>query len=169
MDFTSVSGFVQTFLETQEDTHGEYVDLLIVLRPGGGGAPLHVHPHQEERFEVTDGVLDVYHSGTWHKVRAGEAVIVPPGTPDQFRNTSGDPVTLRCRLSPVLDFQDMNVAMMKLIDDGRVKSQRDLKSIVHSAMLLQRFPKSVRMLNPMYRWTTAGLATLGKFLGYSID
>ena len=55
------------------------------------------------------------------------------------------------------------------MDFTSVSAQRDFKSIVHSAMLLQRFPKSVKMLNPMYRWTKAGFATLGKLLGYSID
>jgi uncharacterized cupin superfamily protein len=63
MDFTPVSGFVQTFLVTQEQTHGQYVELEIVLEPGAAGAPLHIHPHKEERFEVKEGVVDVFQGG----------------------------------------------------------------------------------------------------------
>ena len=88
---------------------------------------------------------------------------------DQFKNTSARPAKLLCRISPVLDFQDMNVAVMKLIKDGKIRSQKDVKSIIYSSMVLQRFPKSLRMLNPTYRWTTSLFACMGKCLRYSID
>jgi quercetin dioxygenase-like cupin family protein len=169
MDFTAVSGFVQTFLVTQEETGGRYVELEIVLRPGAGGAPLHVHPGQEERFEVKEGVVDVFHGGAWHTLKAGDVAVVPPGMPDQFKNTSPRPARLLCRLSPALDFQDMNVAVMRLINEGKIKSQRDLKSIIYSSMVLKRFPESLRMLNPTYRWTTSLFALVGRALGFSID
>ena len=52
MDFTAVSGFVQTFVTSQEETGGSFVKLEIVLKPGARGAPRHVHMHQEEHFEV---------------------------------------------------------------------------------------------------------------------
>jgi len=168
MDFTAVSGFVQTFLTSQEETGGSFVELEIVLKPGSRGAPRHVHMHQEERFEVKEGVVDVFHSGAWHKLEAGQVAVVPPGMPDEFKNTSAKPATLLCRISPVLDFQDMNVTVMKLINDGKIRSQKDVRSIIYSAMVLKRFPKSLRMLNPMYRWTTSLFAWLGKCLGYSI-
>jgi len=44
-----------------------------------------------------------------------------------------------------------------------------MKSIIYSSMVLNRFPKSFRMLNPTYRWTTSFFAFMGKCLGYSID
>ena len=168
MDFTAVSGFVQTFLVTQDDTAGEFVELEIVLAPGAGGAPRHIHPHQEERFEVKEGVVDVFHGGTWHKLQPGDVAVVPPGMPDQFRNASAGPAKLLCRISPVLDFQDMNFTVMKLIKEGKIRSQKDLKSIIYSSMVLTRFPKSLRMLNPTYRWTTSLFSYLGKCLRYSI-
>jgi quercetin dioxygenase-like cupin family protein len=165
MDFTAVMGFVQTFLVSQEETNGRYVELEIVMKPGAGGAPLHIHPYHEERFGVKGGVVDVFHSGTWHKLKAGEVAVVPPGMPDQFKNTSDKPATLLCRVSPVLDFQDMNIAMMKLITDGKMKSQSDLKSIIYGAMVLKQFPKSVRVLSPTYRWTTSCFAFIESVWG----
>lgn len=169
MDFTAVMGFVQTFLVSEEETNGRYVELEIVMNPGGGGAPLHIHPYQEEVFEVKEGVVDVFHSGAWHKLIAGDVAVVPPGMPDQFKNTSSESATLFCRVSPVLDFQDMNVAIMRLVADGKIKSQGDLKSIIYAAMVLKQFPKSVRVLSPTYRWTTSSFAFVGRCLGYSID
>ena len=169
MDFTAVMGFVQTFVVTAEETDGRYAELEIVMNPGGGGAPLHVHPYQEEVFEVEEGVVDVFHSGAWHKLGAGDVAVVPPGMPDQFKNTSSESATLLCRVSPVLDFQDMNVALMRLVADGRIKSQSDPTSIIHAAMVLKRFPKSVRVLSPTYRWTTSALAFVGRRLGFSVE
>jgi hypothetical protein len=71
MDFTAVSGCVQTFLVTQEETGGSFVQLEIVLKPWAPGAPRHVHPHQEERFEVKEGVLDVFHMAHGISLRPG--------------------------------------------------------------------------------------------------
>ena len=169
MDFTAVAGVVQTFLVTQEETDGRYVEVEVVMDPGAGGVPRHVHPHQEERFEVTEGVVDVFHSGRWHKLAAGEVAVVPPGMPDQFKNTSDERATVVVRLSPALDFQDQCVASMKLIDDGRVRSQKDLRSLIHGSMLLKRYPESTRMLNPALRWTSSFFAFIGRCLRYSID
>ena len=126
MDFTVVSGFVQTSVTSQEETGGRFVELEIVLKPGARGAPRHVHTHQEERFEVKEGVVDVFHSGAWHKLEAGQVAVVPPGMPDESKNTSAKPATLLGRISPVLDFQDMNVTVMKLINDGKIRSQKDV-------------------------------------------
>jgi hypothetical protein len=95
--------------------------------------------------------------------------VVPPGMPDEFRNTTAKPVKLLCRVTPVLGFQDINVTVMRLINEGKIRSQKNVKSIIYSAMVLKRFPKSLRMLNFTYRWTTSLFAFLGKCLGYSID
>jgi hypothetical protein len=106
--------------------------------------------------------------GAWHQLGIGDVAGVPPGMPDEFKNTSAKPATLVCRISPVLDFQDMNVTVMNLVNEGKIRSQKDVKSTIYSAMGLKRFPKSLHMLNPMYRWTTPLFAFLGKCLGYSI-
>jgi hypothetical protein len=58
---------------------------------------------------------------------------------------------------------------MRLIKEGKIRSQKDLRSIIYSSMVLKRFPRSLRMLNPTYRWTTAFFAFTGKCLRYSID
>jgi len=54
---TSSIGRVEEPEPTQEETDGRYVEVEVVIDPGAGGAPRHVHPEQEERFEVTDGRL----------------------------------------------------------------------------------------------------------------
>ena len=52
-----VSGERITFRETAADTGGELLAIDLELRPDGHVPGMHVHPIQEERFEVTDGTM----------------------------------------------------------------------------------------------------------------
>ena len=73
--------------EQGSDGEGPYVALEMWVDPGGGVTP-HVHPTQEERFTALGGEAEVLTGRTWNRVRAGETVVVPPGTRHAFRNRS---------------------------------------------------------------------------------
>jgi hypothetical protein len=46
-----------TFLETARDTDGELLQMEYVAPPRSKGPTEHVHPRQEERYEVLSGAL----------------------------------------------------------------------------------------------------------------
>jgi quercetin dioxygenase-like cupin family protein len=46
------------FRETARDTGGELLSAELIVSPHGEN-PLHVHPHQEERFKALSGTLGV--------------------------------------------------------------------------------------------------------------
>ena len=50
-----VTGRKLVFLETANDTGGEYVLFETFVEPDGFVAAAHVHPFQEERFRVVEG------------------------------------------------------------------------------------------------------------------
>ena len=50
-----VTGERIVFRKTAADTGGALVLVECVVQPGGAVAAAHVHPHQEERFEVLRG------------------------------------------------------------------------------------------------------------------
>ena len=52
-----VSGERITFLRTAADTNGEMLAIELELTPDGHVPGMHVHPEQEERFEVLEGRL----------------------------------------------------------------------------------------------------------------
>ena len=52
-----VSGERITFLRTARDTGGERLEFELELTPDGHVPGAHVHPEQEERFEVLEGVM----------------------------------------------------------------------------------------------------------------
>jgi hypothetical protein len=68
-----------------------------------GGAPLppaHLHPSQDERFEVLEGAVRAIVDGAERRYAAGEAFDVPAGTPHQM---AGDgPARVRWLVRPAL-------------------------------------------------------------------
>lgn len=70
-------------------------------RPGRRTAE-HVHPAMEERYEVLDGVAAFRIAGVERTARAGETIVVPPGTPHLAWNPTNAVVRLRITMTPSL-------------------------------------------------------------------
>ena len=69
------------FQTLARDSAGELLRLDAFFAPGSRAWAMHVHPHQEERFEILDGSLR-FRVGRETKVaRAGDVIVVPAGTP----------------------------------------------------------------------------------------
>jgi len=76
-----VTGEKVVFRKTAHDTGGELVQADFYLPPGGFVAAEHIHPLQEERFEVVSGRLRGRVAGKELIAGPGEKVVVPAGTP----------------------------------------------------------------------------------------
>jgi quercetin dioxygenase-like cupin family protein len=73
-----VQGDSIVFRQTSQDTGGELKRGELVVSPGGSN-PLHVHPLQEEHFEVLTGTLGVQLGDQRRSLGEGGEVTVPPG------------------------------------------------------------------------------------------
>ncbi|HEY7593380.1 MAG TPA: cupin domain-containing protein [Actinophytocola sp.] len=62
------------------DTDGEVLEVEATWTGGGDLPPTHLHPSQDEHFEVTEGELRVLLDGTERRVAAGEVLDIPRGT-----------------------------------------------------------------------------------------
>ena len=80
-----VTGETFTFLETAEETGGEYVRIELRVRPRGFVAAPHIHPRIEETFEIRSGSFAFVVDGEERRVGAGEGATVPVGTPVLIR------------------------------------------------------------------------------------
>ena len=72
-----VSGEKITFIQTSADSDGELLEIELELSPYGAVPGAHIHPEQEERFEVVEGTM-AFRMGM-QKILAGpgEGVTVP--------------------------------------------------------------------------------------------
>ena len=118
-----VTGERMRFIETATDTDGEKVVVELTLAPTGFVAMPHVHPYQTERFEITEGTVN-FKLGREHVVaKAGDIVIVEPGTPHKFWNASGETARFITEVRPALQFERLIETMFSLAADGKTSKK----------------------------------------------
>jgi quercetin dioxygenase-like cupin family protein len=59
-------------------------DVVTELYPGGESA-IHIHPQQDEIYEVKEGEMQVYLDKDWRTLKSGERVTIPKGTITWFQ------------------------------------------------------------------------------------
>ena len=94
-----VTGETLVFRTTSADTNGERVVVETFVEPNGAVAAAHMHPAQEELFEVLGGELE-FRIGTQTIVaKPGDRVLVPAGRPTASATSATRPRTssARCR------------------------------------------------------------------------
>ena len=78
-------------------------DLLVMEAAYGGDGrlpPEHLHPRQEERFEVLEGAVRTIVDGAERRYEKGETFAVPAGTPHQM--TGDGPARVHWEVRPAL-------------------------------------------------------------------
>jgi mannose-6-phosphate isomerase-like protein (cupin superfamily) len=86
-------------LRVVDDTPDE---LLIesTWEPGGSPPPAHLHPAQDERFELREGHVTAIVDGVEHQIGPGETLEIPRGTPHKMWNARSAPATVIWRTRP---------------------------------------------------------------------
>jgi mannose-6-phosphate isomerase-like protein (cupin superfamily) len=70
---------------------------------GGDRGPAHVHPSQEERFEVVSGEYELLVEGEARLLRPGDSAVVPAGT--LHTGCSAEGAVLRITFTPALRWE----------------------------------------------------------------
>jgi quercetin dioxygenase-like cupin family protein len=93
-------GFRLLLVRTGAETGGELLEMEATYPGTGPMPPMHLHPRQDEHFEVLDGAVLTVIEGAERRYEAGEAFDVPAGTAHQM---AGDgPARVRWRVAPAL-------------------------------------------------------------------
>ena len=164
-----VTGERLRFLETSQETGGEYVLVECTVEPNGFVAAAHMHPYQTERFEIEAGLLGFRLDGTDVLVRPGEAVVVPPGSSHKFWNAGETEARFVCEVRPALAFERLLETMFALANDGKT-SRRGMPNPLRLAVIANAHFDDVRLPFPPAWLQRAGLAfgaPVGRLLGYA--
>lgn len=70
--------------------------------PGASAPPPHLHPNQDERFEVLEGSLTVVVDGDERVLATGDTLDIPRGTPHRMWNPGDAPARARWTVTPAL-------------------------------------------------------------------
>jgi mannose-6-phosphate isomerase-like protein (cupin superfamily) len=163
-----VTGERLIFRKCAADTGGELVVVECVVQPGGAVAAAHVHPAQEERFEVLRGTLGVRLGRKKVTAGPGERLTVPAGTAHKFWNAGEDEAHFVCEIRPAGQFEQLVETMFGLAADGRT-NRKGMPSPLRLAVIARHHFADLRLpLVPgwMQRAALALGAPVGRLCGY---
>jgi mannose-6-phosphate isomerase-like protein (cupin superfamily) len=131
-----ISGERITFRKTAADTDGDVLAFDLELSPDGNVPGLHVHPIQEERFEVVEGTMRFRRRGRKVIAKPGDVVVVPPGARHKFQNGGDEEAHVRVEVRPALRMEQLLQTSVNLAEEGRTNSKGmpkplDLALFVH--------------------------------------
>jgi quercetin dioxygenase-like cupin family protein len=163
-----VTGERLVFRKTSQETRGEAVVLEAFVKPTGFVAAAHVHPYQEERFQVLKGTVGFRVGRKKLVAGAGQRLTVPAGTPHKFWNAGEDEAHFVCEVRPALQFEQMIQTMFGLAADGKT-NRKGMPNPLRLAVIAHAHFDDVRLPFPpawMQRMGLAMGAPLGRLLGY---
>jgi quercetin dioxygenase-like cupin family protein len=154
-----VTGERIVFRKTAADTNGEYAEIDLVLAPDGAVPGTHVHPKQEERFEVIAGKMK-FRLGLKKIVAGpGEVVVVPPGAIHNFANAGDEAAQVRVTMTPALKLEELFETTVSLAKEGRV-NKRGMPKLLDLALFVERFQDEARAPFPPHAVVMAVLAPI---------
>jgi quercetin dioxygenase-like cupin family protein len=164
----TVTGETLVFRATSADTNGECVVVETFVQPDGAVAAAHVHPQQEETFEILAGELEFRLGKRTLVAKPGDRILVPAGTPHRFRNVGEETAHFVCEVRPALGFEQLIETMFSLAEDGKV-NRKGMPNPFRLAVIARHHFDDVRLPFPPAWMQKLGLALgspLGRLLGF---
>jgi quercetin dioxygenase-like cupin family protein len=163
-----VTGERLIFRKTSHETGGEAVVVEAFVKPNGAVAAAHVHPNQEERFQVLTGSVGFRVGREKLVAGPGQRLTVPAGTPHKFWNAGEEEAHFVCEVRPALQFEQLIETMYGLAGDGKT-NRKGMPNPLRLAVIARHHFDDVRLPFPpawMQRMGLALGAPLGRLIGY---
>ena len=103
----------------------------------------HVHPAQEERFEIVSGTMKFRMNGKKIVAGPGDVVTVPAGARHKFANGGDEPVEVRVEVRPALKMEDLLENTVALAKEGKT-NRKGMPKPVHLALFVREYEREVR-------------------------
>ncbi len=165
-----VTGERIIFHKTAKDTGGEMLKAEVIMRAHGFVAAEHVHPLQEERFEVLAGSVKFRVNGVESELQAGKTAIVPQGTPHVWWNDGDEEARVMVEVRPALRFEEFFETFFGLAQDGKVDKKTGLPNLLILAMVMREFKHEIHLAQPPVQVQGVLfllLGGIGRLCGYS--
>ena len=131
------------FLRTAADTGGDLLEFEMELSPDGRVPGAHVHPEQEERFEVLEGTMKFRLGLRTIVAQPGDSITVPAGRVHRFCNGGDGRARARVQVVPALRMEDLLMTTAELAHEGNVL-RSGMPKPLHLALFVRRFRREVR-------------------------
>jgi quercetin dioxygenase-like cupin family protein len=167
-----VTGETMTFLLTGRETAGQLLRINMAVRPGGFVAAEHVHPDQEEQFQITSGQITLRMNGQERVYAAGEHITIPMGTPHVWWNSGPGTLQVTLDFRPAGRFADFITTFFALAQAGKTNTRGLPRNPLQLAVTFAEYQNVIYGTNPpraVQRLLFAVLAPVGRWLGYRAD
>lgn len=164
-----VTGERFIFLKTARETNGELLEIEGYLKPRGFVAAEHIHPLQEERFEILAGTVGFRINGAQRQVHPGDHLVVPAGTPHIWWNDGDEEVHVRAEFRPALRTEQFFETFFGLAQAGKVDQKTGLPGLLVMALVLQEFEHEIILAQPpalAQKLLFGVLGSVGRWRGY---
>jgi quercetin dioxygenase-like cupin family protein len=163
-----VTGERIVFRKRTRDTAGELLEFTLYLAPRGFIAAEHVHPNQEERFEVAGAPVMFRVAGKDRLYQPGELASVPAGVPHVWWNPSPTESVTLVQVRPALDTETFFETFFGLAKDGKV-GKNGLPNPLQMMVLARGYHREMQLPQPAQAILSpiaVLLAPVGRALGY---
>lgn len=164
-----VTGERIVFRKTAKETGGKLLEAEITMKPHGFVAAEHIHPAQEERFEVLTGNLKFRVNGVESELKAGSTAVVAAGTPHIWWNDGDQEARVRVEVRPALRFDEFFETFFGLAQDGRVSKKTGLPNLLRMALIMREYRNEICLAKPPRPVQTilfSLLGVIGRLRGY---
>jgi quercetin dioxygenase-like cupin family protein len=167
--FNPATGLRTVFRQTAEETNGELLQVDWIAAGPWTTGPDHIHPLQDERFEVVSGSLGLRVNGVEHVLEPGDVVVAQAGAPHAAWNAGSDEVHALVDFRPALRTETAFETLAGLAQDGMTTSAGAPKNLFRLALVLRHFEDEIYLARPplaVQRVLLGAVAAVGRLLGY---
>ncbi len=168
-----VTGLRTVFRKTAQETSGELLQVDWIGEPGWTTGPDHVHPRQEERFEVLSGKLGLRVEGVERVHGTGEVIVAPAGSAHAAWNASSDDkIHVLVDFRPALRTETAFETLTGLACDGKTNRAGVPENPLLLALILRHYEDEIYFVWPplaVQRVILGALAEMARLFGYRAE
>jgi len=167
-----VTGLRTVFRKTAQETSDELLQVDWIGSPGWTTGPDHVHPRQEERFEVLYSRLGLRVGGVERVHGVGDVIAVSAGSPHAAWNAGDDEVHVLVDFRPALRTETAFETLAGLARDGKTNRAGVPKNPLRLALILREYEDEIYFVRPpllVQKVIFGALAGLARLLGYRAE
>ena len=138
------TGETITFAKTGKDTEGAFTEVICTIPAGQKGPPPHIHPLQDEIFEVIEGRLELTAKGKKIILEEGQSFNVTAKTAHTFKNPLDKETKFRATYKPALDIDYLLVEGFNSLNSQSNPNKPGFQMMVNFDYLLKQIPGQYR-------------------------
>src|SRR5450432_1434922 len=141
------TGQIMVFLKTSAETNGQLLQIDCISPPTSVKEPEHVHPYQENKFEIISGSCHFSVSGKEQVIGPGQSISIPPNVRHYFWNSGDTEAHYIQEFRPALNIATFFDTFFALSRDGKLNS-KGIPNFFHASIIMLKYKNEIRVISP---------------------